>query len=223
MFSFVFLAGDQTAPLAAPNGMVITRSIAQKYFGHDDPIGKIMKVSSAWVDTDYIVASVIEDVPANSHFDFDFILSIRSLLQQSMYAGDGGWGWQNFTTYVRLHKGAEIDRLHGKMPNFLSNYVKSKMEASFQPLVKMHTSPGLAFETTPTIGLNIVYFFLIIAFFILVIAWINYINLTTARAMERSREVGIKKAVGADKRHLISQFMLESAIVNLFAAHYHCL
>ena len=119
MFSFRFLSGDQTAPLAEPNSIVITRSIAQKYFGNDDAIGKIMKVSSAWVDTDYVVTSVIEDVPANSHFDFDFILSIRSLLQQSMYREDGGWGWQNFTTYVRLDNRAEIRQLEEKMPNFL--------------------------------------------------------------------------------------------------------
>jgi putative ABC transport system permease protein len=224
-FTYKAIRGNLNTALDKPNSVVITKKIAEKYFGKDeDPVGKIFKVSGGWADGDYEITAVIENVPGNTHFPFDFLFPTHNLLRNDQYKNDDGWGWNNFVTYVQLHDKADIKSLQSKLPAFVEKYrgkglaeSNSKLTINLQPILDIHLSPGLNLETSATVNPSTVYFFVIISIFILAIAWINYINLSTARAMERAREVGIKKAIGAMKGQLISQFILESILVNLIS------
>ena len=221
-FTYTAIQGDLNSALDRPNSVVITRKTASKYFGRDeDPLGKILKVSGGWSDGDYEVSAVIEDVPENSHFTFDFLLPMHNLLRSGQYTNDDGWGWTNFYTYIELNPHADLKAVEAKFPAFIDKYrgkelaeSNSKNVLNLQPILDIHLSPGLAYDPSATISINTIYFFIIISIFILSIAWVNYINLSTARAMERAREVGIKKSIGALKSQLISQFIFESVLVN---------
>ncbi len=225
VFTHKVLLGDVKHALDRPGTVVITRKMADKYFGDNaDPVGKTLKVSGGWSDGEYEVTAVIENVPGNASFRFDFLFNIHNLLQNGQYKQDKGWGWNNFITYVQLHPGTNIKTVDEKMPAFIEKYQgndlkdsNSRLVQSFQPLRDIHLNPGLTNESSPTIASSTIYFFLVIAVFILAIAWINYINLSTARAMERAREVGIKKAIGAFRIQLISQFLFESVLVNFIS------
>ncbi|HEY9489811.1 MAG TPA: ABC transporter permease, partial [Chryseosolibacter sp.] len=223
VFTYTAIQGDLATAMDRPNNVVLTRKAALKYFGKDeDPMGKILKVSGGWSDGDYEVAAVIEDVPQNSHFTFDFLFPMHNLLKNEQYTSDNGWGWNNFVTYIELYNNADVKQLAKKLPAFVEKYrgddlAKSngKLILNLQPILNIHLSPGLGYETSPTVSADTIYFFIIISIFIMAIAWVNYINLSTARAMERAREVGIKKSVGAAKTQLVWQFMFESVLVNL--------
>lgn len=222
VFTYTSIEGDLNTAMDKPNSVVITKKTADRYFGrNEDPLGKMMEVSGGWADGEYEVTAVIENVPENSHFSFDFLLPTHNLLRNGQYTNDNGWGWNNFVTYIEFHPNTDIKAVEARMPAFTEKYrgkdlaeSKSRSEQTFQPILDIHLTPGLGYDTSPTIGAGTIYFFVIISIFILSIAWINYINLSTARAMERAREVGIKKAVGAFKSQLMSQFMFESVLVN---------
>jgi putative ABC transport system permease protein len=225
VFTYSAIQGDLRTALDDPNGMVITRRIAEKYFREgEDPLGKTMRVAGGWSDGDYHVTAVLEDIPQNTHFTFDFLMPIHNLLQNNQYTNDDGWGWHNFITYVELRPNTDIRRVDEKMDAFIEKYQgkglaesNSKNVLSFQPVRTIHLTPGYDHDSSPTVSRNTIYFFLIISMFILAIAWVNYINLSTARAIERAREVGIKKAVGAFRSQLMGQFILESVVVNFIA------
>ncbi|HEY8934893.1 MAG TPA: ABC transporter permease [Cyclobacteriaceae bacterium] len=222
VFTYEASEGNLKTALDKPASIVITQKMADKYFRKDeDPLGKIMQVSGGWADGDYEVTAVIKNAPQNSHFSFDFLMPTHNLLQNDQYKHDNGWGWNNFITYVEFNPNADVKKVEEKMPAFIDKYIgkdlassNSKSVLSFQPILDIHLSPGLKYEPSSTVSINTIYFFVIIAIFILAIAWINYINLSTARAMERAREVGIKKSVGAYRSQLISQFIFESVLVN---------
>jgi putative ABC transport system permease protein len=224
VFTYASIHGDLNTALDNPNSVVITKKTAERYFDkNENPIGKLMQVSGGWADADYQVTAVIENVPQNSHFYFDFLFPTHNLLQNGQYKQDDGWGWNNFVTYILLHPNVDVKDVEGKMPAFVEKYrgkdlaeSNGKLSYIFQPLRNIHLSPGYDHESSPTVSTSTIYFFIIISIFILSIAWINYINLSTARAMERAREVGIKKAVGAYRSQLISQFIFESVLVNFF-------
>jgi putative ABC transport system permease protein len=225
VFTYSSIEGNLSTALDRPNSVVITKKTAEKYFHKDeDPMGKILKVSGGWSDGDYEVTAVIENVPQNSHFTFDFLFPIHNLLRNDQYTHDDGWGWNNFVTYVQLHPHTTASTVEKKLPGFVEKYrgsdlakSNSKIVLGLQPIRNIHLNPGLGYETSATISTGTIYFFIIISIFILAIAWINYINLSTARAMERAREVGIKKAIGALKSQLIFQFIFESVVVNFFS------
>jgi putative ABC transport system permease protein len=221
LFSFHDIAGDALTALNNKSALVITENIARKYFGSTDCIGKTMRFSGGWVNGDVAIGAVISNLPANSHFSFDFILPIQNILESSQYKEDNGWGWKNFITYVKIKDPADVGKVDAKMPGFLSRYLgeefkatNTKIEVSFQPLVKIHTTPGLAFETQAIISPNTVYTLIGVIIFILFIAYSNYINLSTATAMERSKEVAVKKIIGARPTQLVFQFLFESVFLN---------
>ncbi|MEJ1239265.1 ABC transporter permease [Chryseolinea sp. T2] len=223
VFTYKPIEGNLKNALQKPNSIVLTKKAAERYFQKgDDPLGKLIQISGGWHDGPYEVTAVIENAPENSHFVFDFILPIHNLLTSEQYKQDDGWGWNNFVTYVELHPNASRISAEGKLPALVDKYrgehlakSNSGVVITLQPVLDIHLTTGLEHESTPTISPYTIYFFVLIAVFILAIAWINYINLSTARAMERAREVGIKKAVGAMKSQLISQFVFESVLVNL--------
>lgn len=222
VFTYTAIQGDLNTAMDKPDAVVITKKTAKKYFGPDeDPLGKILQVSGGWADGNYEVTAVIENVPQNSHFTFDFLFPIHNLLQGQQYKQDDGWGWNNFITYVQLYPHADAKKAEEKMPAFIEKYrgkdlaeSNSKVILKLQPVFDIHLTTGFLYEASATISPTTIYFFIIISIFILAIAWINYINLSTARAMERAREVGIKKAVGAHRSQLMTQFIFESVLVN---------
>ena len=224
VFTYKAVHGDINTALDQPNSIVLTQKAALKYFGEAaDPLGKIVKLSGGWSDGDYQVTAILEDVPQNSHFNFEFLMPIHNLLKSEQYTGDDGWGWNNFVTYIELYPNTSVSAVEEKLPAFIEKYrgkdlaeANRKLILRLQPILDIHLSPGLSYETSPTISTSTIYFFVLISIFIMAIAWVNYINLSTARAMERAREVGIKKSIGALKSQLISQFIFESVLVNFF-------
>jgi putative ABC transport system permease protein len=229
VFTYRAVEGNLATALDRPDAIVLTRSAAVKYFGKNgEPLGKTLQISGGWMPGDFQVTAVIEDVPENSHFIFDFLLPIHKLLEGRQYKEDNGWGWQNFVTYIELHPNTSVKTVEEKAVAFIEKHrgedlamVGVKNIMKFQPIKDIHLRSNLDSDCTScqnaTMSMNTIYFFIVISIFILAIAWVNYINLSTARAMERAREVGIKKAVGAFRIQLITQFIFESVVVNLLA------
>lgn len=217
IFRFRILQGDLKSALAKPNSIVITQSVALKYFGSSiDPIGKTLSLADGWIPGLYVVSAVIEDVPANSHLHFALLVPMHNLLQTDFYRNDNA-RWDNFHTYLELHPSSNFSEINERIPAFEKKYMGEnatvkKSNLQFQPLLDIHYSPDLG---NPGGHKNKIYFFALIAIFILVIAWVNYINLSTARSMDRAREVGVKKVLGVFKWQLVSQFIFESVLINL--------
>ncbi len=221
MFSFPSHEGQLATALRDPNAIVVTTSIANKYFGSADPIGKSLTLAGGRMDGTYTVTAVIEDVPQNSHFSFNMVLPINNLLIRGQYKEDDGWGWNNFITYVQLRAGTSAQSETNALADFARRRLNPKWAESnihfgleLEPLRDIHLHPGIRHDVV-TVSPTTLYFFGAIAGLILMIAWINYVNLATARATERSREVGIKKTIGAVRGQLIYQFLFESALLNV--------
>jgi len=227
MFTHEVIEGNPKTALTQPNSVVLTETAAQKYFGSGQPIvGKILNISGSWwTNGDYMVTAVIKDSPSASHFKFDFLISTHSLLQSEFYRSSSGTSTEgNFVTYVELSQKAELKSVQDKLPSFLEKYqgdelkrIEGKATMILQPLTDIHLTPGYNLEMSPTIGVNTLYFFIAVSILVILLAWINYINLSTARATERGKEVGIKKAMGVQRYQLVSQFMMESLILHVIS------
>ncbi|MCW3091922.1 MAG: transporter permease [Ferruginibacter sp.] len=214
VFTFPFLYGDATTALTAPQSMVITESLAVKLFG--DPQKALNE--TIYFENNYPnrTTGVIKNIPQNAHFRFS---ALRSLPQG--YSG----AWQNFDvyTYLLLKKGTTIKSLEAKLPNFAANSIQKLMKVDdykmeLQPLTSIHLHSDLRFEISPNGSMNRVYLFIAIATLILIIAIINYINLSTARSSMRLKEIGVRKVVGSGKKQLAAMFITESVLVTLLAA-----
>ncbi|MBS1543161.1 MAG: ABC transporter permease [Bacteroidetes bacterium] len=227
-FNLKMLQGDMKTALSGPHQVVITRSIARKYFRDEDPINKVL--SSDFGDSR--VTGVCEDMPMNSHLRIDFILSMVS---------EPFWSRNDFTTfdthtYFELNPGADPDQLMTKFPQLVDRYAAAEIEQDLKvswadykkagngyryallPLRSIHLdSQFVAYAATPGGNLKYVYATLLIALLILLVACINFTNLSTARASERAREVGIRKVVGSLRRQLVTQFLMESVFLAMAA------
>lgn len=222
-FTFKKIAGNLTTALDRPNTVVLTKTVAQKYFNNENPLGKTISLAGGRLKGDFVVMAVMEDVPENSHFTFDILVPMHNMLLTNQYQNDNGWGTNNFTTYIQLDENSSWEMAEEKLAGFSQKQLDTqwkaygiRMQLHMQRLRAIHLQPGLRVNVE-TVSLRSVYFLGLIAMLILLIAWINYINLSTARAMERAREVGIKKAIGATRRELMVQFFVESMLVNLIA------
>ncbi len=223
-FSFPLIEGDENSALSYPKSILLSESMAMKYFDGEDALGKTMVLDGGWDEGDYKVTGIFADVPQNTHLKFDFLMSIEDLLNNEQYLNDNGWGWSNFFTYIKLNKQVVLSDFEEKLPEFVQKYEGEDLAESnsnyvitLQPIEQIHLTTGLKEEMAATRSAGSVYAFGIIAVFILIIAWVNYINLATARSLERAREVGIKKVVGLTNRQLISQFLMESGMLNIMA------
>jgi putative ABC transport system permease protein len=220
VFSWKLIKGDPKTALTAPYSMVMTESTAKRYFGVEDPIGKTIKGSDSpgrSAAGDYTVTAVIEDVPANSHFKFNMLLSLSTFRQFWPEVFDA-WGYVDFYTYFLVNENFDLAAFKQKIPDFLAARqdnplytVKVEQMKDFYLRTDADRQPG------ETGSLSNIYVFSVIGIFILVIAMINFMNLSTARSMERAKEVGIRKSVGADRKHLVFQFLGESIIIVFLA------
>ena len=219
MFDFPLTAGDPATALTKPHTLLLSESLAEKFFGAENPVGKPLRFTG-WVDEAYTVAGVFEDVPPTSHLQFEMLLPMQDLLADGRFERSP-WGWQNFVTYVELPADVNVAAVEDKITALYMRYRDEDFSASniearsyMQPLADVHLNEDVGGIATQTGSRKTVYFFTIIGLITLAIALVNYINLATARAMDRAKEVGVRKVVGARKNQLVGQFLMESALTN---------
>jgi len=221
VFDFKPIKGDAKTSLKGPNKVMLSEWAAKKYFADEDPMGKVITRNG---NESFEVTGIFENVPENSHIKFDLLLSYETL--KNTYDGyETSWGWYDFYTYVLLKPKTDVAALQTKWNEFLKKEKGDKWKTSSQefilkPLLGIHLYSNLLYEAIPDEQRDgdSVYALSIIAFFIFVIAMINYINLATARSLKRANEVGVRKAIGAGRGQLISQFLTESVILYVFAS-----
>jgi putative ABC transport system permease protein len=217
MFSFPFIAGNPAKALEAPQTIVISESIAKKYIGTTNALDKVLVVNQQPLK----ITGVFRDVPPNSHIKFDMLISFATAGENWGYTE---WGWPEFYNYVLLAPGADPKKVEARFPAFTEKHLAAKMKefnfrAKFfiQPVTDIHLRSTFKGEPEPNGSERTVYFLSVLGILTLVIAWINYINLSTAKSMERAREVGLRKVAGATRAQVIVQFIFESFLVNCFA------
>jgi len=234
LLQFKLLKGDPATALARPDTAVISESIARKYFGDEDPIGKTVTVDE--VNT-VEITGVMADVPANSHLEFNFVIPLGSKADRA-YGPDGpsnpglnSWTSVNYNAYFRLKPGVSIDSVTAQLPDMVRRNVNTAalglpggmdgwdlLKVSVTPYGDVHlNAKALSVANRAPGDWTTIYGFTTIAALILLIAAINFMNLATARATQRAREVAMRKVVGASRRHLIVQFLGESVLIALFA------
>lgn len=221
IFSFPMLEGNPETALAEPFSMVLTESSAKKIFGDASPIGKSIRYSGGFGTQQYQVTGIVEDPPENSHLRFNTLVSFQTLVQQTDGNAHNSDGWNAFLTYLLLEPEAEPQALEAKFPAFVrenySRYLEDGTQVALhlQAVPSIHLRSNLRFEPSTNGSIKVVRILLFTAIFILGTAWINYINLATAKAMERAKEVGVRKVVGAEKGDLRRQFLIEAVLLNV--------
>ncbi len=216
IFSFPVYQGDPATALDDPSNIVITKSIAEKYFGTYQAVGKELKTNLSGPMT---VSAVLEDIPANSHLDFNILIPFHSFFGK--LRDEVSWVWPEFHTYVLLKPNADPATIEAQFPVFTDRYMSKIHEDrnfmtyfSLQPLLNIHLHSDYANEITPPGSQRMIYFLTLLATLILLIAYFNYINLSTAKSLERATEVGIRKTIGARRIQLVSQFLTEAFLLN---------
>ena len=227
LMGYEMVKGDPVTALAEPLKAVISEEYAQKYFGEADPMGKSLLMQDDDFNNELVeVTGVFKDLPHNTHLKFDVLFSYRTLFgryEQAPQRYDRSWQRKDMYTFVKLREGANPKSIEAALPALVEKYnpelaeLNRKDVMALQPLQSIHLTSDLAEEPEANGDERIVFFMTLIGIFVILIAWINYVNLSTARAVERGREVGVRKVVGAQKGQLISQFLVESAIVNLLS------
>ena len=224
MFSYHLISGNADQALEEPNCVVISQSTAHKYFPHQEALGQTLTFyEGERGQTQLMVTGVFEDVPVNSHLHTDFLVSFNSI----PWNLDENWDWGNFYNYVEITPGTDPAVVKHKIAAVLEKYQGKTLaewrkegytrELDLQPIQSIHLDSHLEAEAETNGSRQTVEFLTLIAFFILIIAWINYLNLTTAKSVERAREIGIRKVVGSSRKQLITQFLSESLLINLLA------
>ncbi|RYY29246.1 MAG: ABC transporter permease [Chitinophagaceae bacterium] len=216
VFSWKMIHGDPRTALQAPNNIVLTKTVAQKFFNNDNPVGKVLRIDN---QENYTVTGVMEDVPANSQFSFNGLVSMATVRQ---YGSDifQNWGYVDFYTYILLKENTDIARLQAETPAFLKRHISEYKGygISFEKMTDAYLHSAASRQPGPTGSLLNVYLFACIALFIILIACINFMNLSTARSLERAKEIGVRKVLGVRPSSLMWQFLSESVLVSLAAA-----
>lgn len=231
IFSIPVLEGDPQTALSEPNTVAISRKMAAKYFRDGNAIGKSLIFPDNW---NHKVTAVFEDMPSNSHLHFDILIAMAGLEEAKSASLIGGGG---FTTYLLLKEGTDAKGLEAKLPGIVEKYVApqianvvggdftmekfkaggDKWAYSLTPLTDIHLYSDLLEELEPNGDITYVYLFSAIAIFVLAIACVNFMNLSTARSANRAKEVGIRKVMGSLRSHLIRQFLIESILLSIFS------
>jgi len=220
IFTVKFLEGNPARALNQPNNIVISRTLADKYFGKNTPaVGKTMKT----VYDLYKVTGVFEDIPKNSHIIYDMLISMSTILKGANNGNDN-WGSFNNYTYVLLKPGVTAPAFSKKLLPMYDKYMAPifakfnvTMQYDVQPITDIHLKSKLEGEPEETGDMSYIWIFSSVAFFMLLIACINYMNLTTARSARRAKEIGIRKVAGSTKKQLVLQFLSESVLTALVA------
>jgi putative ABC transport system permease protein len=229
VFSIPLLKGDVRTVLLQPNSVVISRAMARKYFGTEDPIGKILYFPDP--KANFKVTGVFDKVPDNAHFHFDFFVSMAS----APVSSEPAWLSSGYYTYLVLTAGYDYRKLEAKLPQVVIKYIGPQLQEAMhmnftefrqkgndlgfylQPLTEIHLHSDFAVDLAPAGDIRYLYIFGAIAVFMLLIACINFMNLSTASASKRAREVGVRKVLGSGRSDLVRQFLLESILLTVIA------
>jgi len=223
VFTCKFIEGNAATALNAPFNIVITKTLAEKYFGKNKQVvGKTLRT----VYDVYKITAVIEDVPKNSHIRFDMLISMSTFLRNNNQGGGGQDNWGNFNnfTYVLLKPGTNAQAFNKKLEDVYKKFVEPvfkqfnvTMKYDLQLITAIHLHSNLQYEPEESGSMSYIWIFSAVAFFMLLIACINYMNLTTARSARRGKEIGIRKVTGSSKKQLVVQFLSESLLTSLVA------
>jgi len=221
IFNYKIINGNPIEDLKKPNNAFISRSTASKYFGDENPIGKSFSVDKK---TEYNVVGLFEDIPQNNHLKFDIVLSWTNLI--NIYGKDieESWGDTGAYTYLLFKEGTNMQAFEENLKKLVNSEIgeimkeyKLKFEFPIQKLTDIHLTSHYQQEYEVNGDINTVDFLYLIALIILIIAWVNYINLSTARSLTRAKEIGIRKVVGSSRIRIIWQLLIEIIIINLVA------
>ncbi len=207
IFDFQFITTSDPIPLRRPGAIIISESVASKYFVNEDPLGKILRRDD---ETDYQVTGVFQDIPTNSHFHLDLIASLQTASKEER---DGYWGY----SYVELHEDTDPAAIDKALGELLEKYAITKPNTAklyLQPLTDIHLHSNLMYEFESVGNLKTIYIMVVVGGFILAITCINFINISTAFAMKKVNEIGIRKTLGATRINLIVQNLLETLMVS---------
>ncbi len=221
IFDYPIIEGDLETMLSEPLSIVLTESRAKVYFGDSDPIGKTLEVVSPY-KASLKVTGVLRDIPDNTHYSFDMLVSDKTLAEGQDY---DSWNWNNYYVYLKSDKNIDLAELEVKANEIVNEHINDldgdedwKTDGTrldINPVQDIYLKSDFSYEPQIYGSEKAVSFLIIISIFILVIAWVNYINLSTARAVERAKEVGLRKVIGAFRKQLIIQFLCEAFLVNL--------
>ena len=225
VFTLHLIDGDPKTALKEPNTIVLSEAAAKKYFNRTNVVGEYITLVNSNIN--YKITGVVQNIPAQSHFNFDFFLSMSSL--ESSKATN--WNGFSFTTYALLKPGADTKRFEKKVDDLFRKYFAQQPGFNWQnfekngnsislnltPLTKIHLTSNRQYELGANSSMDYVYIFSAIALFVLLIACINFMNLSTARSANRAREVGVRKVLGSSRKNLIFQFLSESLLITSFA------
>ena len=234
IFTWQMVEGDPEEALSYPDGVIITESTAKKYFGDVNPMGKRLEINLANIEFTLQVRGIVKDTPDQSHFKFDFLASFDPV--EEFFGGPDqilqNFGSNSFSTYVLLEDHVKADEFEKQLPAFIDRHMSASntgvpasasTRLNLWPIADIHLYSNLDSEIEPNSSIEYVYIYLAIAFFILVIACVNFMNLSTARSAKRAMEVGLRKVMGADKKLLVKQFMGESFMLTILASIIACL
>jgi len=228
IFSIPLIEGNPANALVQPNSIVISKAFSKKYFGNNEAVGKSLMIGTR--NSVYKVTGVIDKVPDNSHFHFDAFLS-----QSTFHITNKTWSNLGYYTYLLLDKNADPKALEAKLPQLVAKYVVPEIQHdmgvslaeaqksvntfrfTLLPLADIHLRSNTKLELEPGGDIQYVYIFSVLALFILLLACVNFTNLSTARAIKRAREVGIRKVMGSVKNQLVVQFLTESVLFTFFS------
>jgi putative ABC transport system permease protein len=232
MFGVQLMDGDAKTALEGPEKIVISEDLARKYFNSTNVLGRTLNWKGNGYTSPLLVTGVYKNYPGNSHIKFSALVSFKTFASLTRYASGSGsdaedsWFWTDFYTYIRLKPGTDPHKIQAALPAFAERHVNNLSEnlanhdhSVFQmiALQDIHLYSNYTEEAEPGGDGKSVAFLYLIGFIILGIAWVNYINMATARSLERAREVGVRKLLGAVRRNLVVQFMVEGFMINLLA------
>jgi putative ABC transport system permease protein len=225
VFSYHFVSGSAAGALDKPNTVVLLKPVAEKLFGTEEPVGKVITIEDGYGKQDLTVTGVVDESLGKTHIEANLFLTMRSggigdyVLRNTMWAGNNFAG-----SYVKLRPGASAAVLESKLPAFLNKYGEQQLKAIgmqkqlyLQPVRTIHTTAGYEVDVSKVVSASFLYLLLLIAALIQIIACINFMNLSTARASNRAKEVGVRKVIGAGRGALIKQFLAESFFLSLLS------
>ena len=223
VFTYHFISGKPDKALAEPYTLVLLKPTAEKLFGNEDPVGKVIEINNAYGKHDFKVTGVVDESAGKTHVHANMFLTMHSGCIGEYVLSNQIWAGNNFThAYVKLNPGADAAALEKKLPAFLNKYGQAQLkeigmqkQLHLQPVTSIHTTTGYENEMDKTLSPSFLYILIVIAILIQVIACINFMNLSTARASKRAMEVGVRKVIGAGRKDLIKQFLGESFLLSL--------
>ncbi|MCB9317610.1 MAG: ABC transporter permease, partial [Lewinellaceae bacterium] len=230
MFAVALLSGNPETALTGPDKILLSENTARRYFGRTDVLGEQLLIKDPNFTQTYEVAGVFKNYPANSHLTIDYLVSYGTLAKivaqiwgDTTNATETAWGWYDFYTFLQLQEGTDVEAFKQKFPAFVDKYpnatyierkINARNDIDIIPLKDIHLYSNVNQEAEVNGDGRAVSVLLLVAFFILAIAWINYVNLSTARSIERGLEVGVRKVLGARWGQLLRQFLVESLLLN---------